>query len=180
MTLSACRPCFALILLAIAAGAATLEKLSIEEMSQKATLIVRGRVTGCAGEARGTVIYTACTLAVTDRWKGGSGGSVQFLIPGGRANGLAQTFTGTPKFTSGDEYILFLWAGRSGVNQLIGLSQGVFDLKSQGSGDAKAQRAASSERMLDKAGNPVTDEAVEMRVSDLRNRVRNALAGEPK
>jgi hypothetical protein len=160
----------------LASFAATLEKLTTEEMSQKATLIVRGRVTGCSGDVRGAIIYTACTVAVTERWKGQAGTRVQVWIPGGTARGLVQTFTGTPKFTDGDEYVLFLWAGRSGLNQVIGLSQGVFDLKPTGiSGTVKAKRSASTERMVNKAGEEIADQSIELRVSELKAQVQRAL-----
>jgi hypothetical protein len=88
-----------------------------------------------------------------------------------------QTFTGTPKFSGGDEHVLFLWAGRSGVLQIIGLSQGKFDMKVTKSGEALVHRAAAGERMLDKTGNQVQDQAVEMSAGELRARVRRALAG---
>ena len=165
-----------LCLFAMAAAAATLEKLTTEEMTQKATLIVRGRVSNCSGQMRGPVIYTACNVAVTERWKGAAGAAVQVWIPGGAAQGLVQTFTGTPKFTNGDEYVLFLWSGRSGLNQVIGLSQGVFDLTPTAAGQVTAKRAASAERMLNSAGQEIRDEAVELRVSELKAQVRRALA----
>jgi hypothetical protein len=165
-------------LLAAFAGAATLEKLSVEEMAQKATLIVRGKVTGCAGENRGSMIYTRCQMTVSERWKGEAGTQVDFVVPGGTARGLTQIFTGTPKFATGEEHVLFLWAGRSKINQVIGLSQGKFDIKVDGKGSPVVQRAATSEVMLDKSGLPVTDTRMEFGVSELRNRVRQALAAE--
>ena len=165
-----------LCLFVTASGGATLEKLTTDEMAQKATLIVRGRVSNCSGQVRGPVIYTTCTVSVTERWKGTSGPTVQVWIPGGAAQGLVQTFTGTPKFTNGDEYVLFLWSGRSGLNQVMGLSQGVFDLTPTATGQVTAKRAASAERMLNKAGEEIRDEAVELRVSDLKAQVRRALA----
>ena len=157
---------------ALAAGA-TLEKLSVEEMSQKSTLIVRGRIAGCSGEIEGSVIYTACNVAVSERWKGQSGPQVRFVIPGGTARGLVQTFTGTPKMNSGAEYVLFLWAGRSGINQVIGMSQGVFNVDT-----GVVTRKATSERMVDKEGNDIPDEPVRLGVDELRRRVRQALAAE--
>ena len=54
--------------------------------------------------------------------------NVHFIVPGGRVQNLTQTFTGTPKFNADEQYVLFLWVGRSGVPQIIGLSQGVFDV----------------------------------------------------
>jgi hypothetical protein len=162
----------------IAAGA-TLEQLSVEQMAQKATAIVRGRVSGCTGEMRGSVIYTRCTVAVTERWKGQTPPETDFITPGGAAQGLVQIFTGTPKFTNGDEHVLFLWAGRSGIYQIIGLSQGKFDLKVTKAGEDEVYRSAAAERMLDKAGNDVQDQPVSMTASELRRRVKRALAAEP-
>ena len=153
---------------------ATLEKLSIEEMSQKSTVILRGRIAGCAGDQRGSVIYTRCKVQVMERWKGSAASQIDFLIPGGTARGLTQTFTGTPKFNAGDEYVLFLWAGRSGNLQVIGLSQGIFDVNS-GDKAVMVKRAASSETMIDKNGQSVRDESVEMTAEALRRRVALAL-----
>src|SRR5688572_15056038 len=102
-------PIVSLICVSLMSGA-TLEKLSIEEMSQKSTLIVRGRIAGCAGDQRGSIIYTRCRVQVTERWKGSAAAQVDFLVPGGSAGGLTQVFTGAPKFKAGEEHVLFLWA----------------------------------------------------------------------
>ena len=135
--------------------AATLEKLSIEEMSRKSTLIVRGQVTQCTGETRGPLIFTRCRVRVSERWKGTAGVAVDFLVPGGTAGGFTQKFTGTPRFGPCEQYVFFLWTGRSGATQIIGLSQGVFDVQPDGKGGVVARRAASTELMLDAAGQPV-------------------------
>jgi len=160
------------------ARAATLEQLTIEQMSAKSTQIVRGRIMNCAGEMRGSVIYTRCRVSVTETWKGNAGALTEFIMPGGTYRDLSQTFTGGPKLTSGQEYILFLWAGRSGTNQIIGLSQGVFNLEND-SKSIQAKREASSEVMLGSDGTPVNDAPVRMNVSELRSRVATAV-GEAK
>lgn len=166
-----------LVVYAVALGqAATLEKLTLEEMSQRATLIIRGKITSCVGEARGAVIYTRCHVNVNETWKGQGGATTSFLTLGGKSRGLVQTYTGAPKLVEGEEYVLFLWAGRSGVPQVIGLSQGVFDLNPAAKGGSTASRAASSELMLDKAGRQVRDESIELRTDELRARVESALA----
>jgi hypothetical protein len=158
------------------AFSATLEQLSIEQMTQKSTAIVRGRVTGCAGELRGSVIFTRCGLAVSETWKGTAAAKLDFLVLGGTARGLSQTFSGAPKFNANEEFVFFLWTGKSGVPQIIGLSQGVFGVTVSKAGQATARREATSEVMLDSAGNPVRDETVALSVSELRNRVKKALA----
>jgi hypothetical protein len=158
--------------------AATLEYLSLNDMAKKSTAIVRGRVQSCAGEFRGSVIFTHCKVAVSEQWKGASQPLVDVATPGGTARGMAQNFSGSPKLAVGQEYVLFLWTGKSGMTQVIGLSQGIFDLKANTKGQTMAQRAATTERILDEAGNEVTDSSIEMQVRDLKNRVSHALAGE--
>jgi hypothetical protein len=169
-----------LLLLCLPAIGATLEQLSIEQMAQQSTMIVRGRVTGCAGEMRGRVIYTRCGVAVTETWKGTAGGTLDFVVLGGTARGLSQTFTGAPKFSPNEQFVFFLWVGKSGVPQIMGLSQGVFEVTFSSSGKATVHRAATSELMLDKAGNPVRDEPLTLAVEDLRTRVNKALGGGSK
>jgi hypothetical protein len=58
---------------------------------------------------------------------------------------------------------------------VIGLSQGVFTLKSDGKGGMLATRSASTEAMLDRrTGQVVNDETLRLRVGDLRARVSAA------
>jgi hypothetical protein len=88
---------------------------------------------------------------------------------------MTQTFAGTPQLNVGEEYVLFLWSGRSGINQLIGLTQGVFQLAADTKGDTVAVRAASTEPMVDAAGNAVTDRPVRYRASELKALVQRVL-----
>jgi hypothetical protein len=173
------RTLFAVIsfLCASASLAATLEKLSIDDMTQKSTIVVRGRINSCAGEQMGSVIHTRCRVSVTERWKGTAGSQLDFFVPGGTARGLTQVFTGIPNLARGSEYVLFLWAGKSGSLQVIGLSQGVFDVKADGT---TVKREASTERMLNAAGHPIRDEGIEMSVATLKQRVQGALGGASK
>ena len=59
---------------------------------------------------------------------------------------------------------------------ITGLSQGVFDLKSDLQGQTVASRAASAEVMLDSAGRPAHEDAIALKLTDLRNQVSRALA----
>jgi hypothetical protein len=165
------------LLLSSCAIAATLEKLTVDQMAQQSTLIVRGRITGCAGEARNSVIYTRCSVAVSETWKGSARSQVDFIVPGGRVRTLSQTFTGTPRFNADEQYVLFLWVGRSGTPQIIGLSQGVFDVSVKPTGETSVRREASTELMLDSNGKRIQDEAISSSLSELRQQVNRALAG---
>jgi len=150
---------------------ATLERLSLDDMIGKSTLIVRGTVAGASAAASGPVIYTHYTVRVTERLKGQADSTVDVSIPGGTANGLRQTFAGAPTLNKGDDFVFFLYTGRDGRTTILGLTQGLFSL-SAGS-DPVSTRAASRELMLDRVtGRPVKDETMVMRLSALRSRIK--------
>ena len=158
--------------------AATLERLTLDGMIDKSTEIIRGRVLSSRTAMRGPVIYTFATVQVVERWKGPRAGRVEVAVPGGAHGGLHQSFSGAPSLARDTEYVLFLWTGNSGITHVIGLSQGVFNLKKNQEGEVVVERAASREVMLDaKTGRQVQDEAMSMRIEDLRGRVERALAG---
>src|SRR5215472_13660975 len=115
-------------------GAATLSRLSLDDMITQSTSIVHVRVTGSYAAFRGQVIYTHYQAQVLERWKGAGQSTVEVALPGGIANGFQQSFPGTPQLTEGKEYALFLWTSPTGLTQIIGLTQGLFDLSTDTSG----------------------------------------------
>lgn len=170
-----------LIAWGLAAQAATLEYLSIDEMTEKATAIVRGRIAGSEARFFGPLIYTHYTVEVLERWKGPDVQQLDVVVPGGTVQGSRQTFSGAPALVGGEEYVLFLWTGASGLTHVVGLSQGAFSLKSDDTGEATASRVAATEGMIDpKTGRVVADKALRVRLSDLRLRVKERARGEAK
>ena len=169
----------ALSILVACLSGATLERLTLDEMIAKSTAIVRGRVAGFRTAFRGPVIYTFFTVQVLERWGGPEASQVEVAVPGGIAKGLSQSFSGAPKLTPGDEYVFFLWTGKSGITQIIGFSQGLFSLRPDGQGGLLALRSPSAEAMLDaKTGRVVSDEPVRIKLSDLRTQVSGATASQ--
>jgi hypothetical protein len=162
------------LLLGIALQSATLERLSIDDMARKSTAIVRARISGSYTAQHGSFIYTHYKAQVTEVWKG-TATAVDFAVPGGVLGPYRQVVSGAPRLAAGSEYVLFLWTGSSGLTQLIGLSQGVLNLAPDKDGGLMATRAASRELMLDSQGRPVSDQAISMRLSDLRGQVRTTL-----
>jgi hypothetical protein len=149
--------------------ATTLEQLSLDEMIQKSTAIVRARVTGSHSAARGGNVYTYFQLQVLESWKGSI--AMEVAVPGGVADGIRQSVAGAPELKPGREYVLFLWTSRSGLTQLMGLSQGLFHVSEDGSGGVLARRPPASELMLDRSGNPVEDRSLSIQIRDLRAQV---------
>ena len=157
---------------AAALPAATLERLSLDEMIVKSTAIVRGKVLNSFTAADEPVFYTHYRIQVSDTLKGPARGTVEIQLPGGVVNNLRQTFAGVPQFDAGDEYIFFLWTGKSGATQVLGLTQGLFSVTPGGAADPLTTRAASHEVMLERSsGKQVKDQMLTMRLSELRSRI---------
>jgi hypothetical protein len=163
------------------AEATTLQQLSLGEMTQKATAIVRARVTGATEVLRGSDVYTVYQLETLESVKAPNGITpTDVAVPGGVAGGMRQVVAGVPLLEAGREYVLFLWTSRSGLTQLMGMSQGLFRVERTTTGDVIATRAAASEQILDSAGRAVRDETLSMPWAELKSKVTKTLtAGRP-
>ncbi len=162
------------ILSALVAGLAqgtTLELLGMDGLIDKSTQVVRGRVSSCEGGYRGSMIYTQCTVEVLETMKGAPIARTRFSVPGGRVNRVRQSIAGAPQFQVGGEYVLFLWTGASGFTQILGLSQGKFEVRGSGATQAATRDALSDVTMLDGMGQPVQDAGVRMTLAVLRQRM---------
>jgi hypothetical protein len=157
------------------AGATTLLKMSMDDLILQSTAIVRAHVTGSRTAMSGKDIYTYYQLQVSETLKKGAILPAEFAVPGGVYGNLRQIGIGSPEFTEGQEYVLFLWTSRSGMTQVIGLSQGMFKLTRDASGETVLNRPAIADQMLDKSGKPVSDKAITMKWSDLRGLIVKTL-----
>lgn len=164
------------MLTALVGGAATLEQLSEGRLIGESTEIVRGRVNFCQQTYRRPMIWTTCEVTVTERLKGPAGATVTVAVPGGTAAGLRQSYEGAPVLVRGTEYLFFLWEGKSGLKQLMGLGQGLFDVTRDSAGNLIAVRGKSSAEMRDARGNVVEDTGMSLSLGTLRQRVQGRLA----
>jgi len=126
-------------------GAATLETLSLERLVLESTAIVRARASEPRAMRRGPVIYTVYSLSPSEQLKGASIGAPTAAVPGGRIGDAEQHFAGAPELVPGREYLLFLWTGPSGLTQITGLSQGLFELQTDSEGEWIAVRLLDPE-----------------------------------
>jgi hypothetical protein len=159
----------------IPAGATILQQLTLDDMARKSTLIVRARVTGSSEVVRGGDVFTLYKFETLEVLKSGTAAQ-EVAVPGGVAGGMRQVVAGAPTLRAGREYVLFLWTGRSGLTQLMGMSQGVFSVERTTTGDGLASRVAAGEQMLDVAGHAVPDQPLSMSLTELKTRVSKALA----
>lgn len=158
-------------------AASTLQRLSLTDMIQKSTLIVRGTIQpGTSATLRGPLIYTHYHASVTTAFKGTPGPVVDIAVPGGALNGLQQPVAGAPKLTPGQDCVLFLWTSRSGLTQVIGLSQGLFNVTTNAQGQLVVSRNATTSPMLDSSGNSVTDTNFQIPLAQLKTKIQTVLA----
>src|ERR1700730_1803746 len=145
----------------------TLQQLSLDDMIRLSNVIVRGKAQPTFSNYRGSIIYTHYQVQVSETLKGPASSQLDIVVPGGSANHFQQTFAGAPTLAPGQDYVLFLWTSKSGLTQVIGLSQGLFVVTTNASGQLMVTRAASTERMVNAVGQPVSDSNMQMLLSDL-------------
>lgn len=172
-----------LILLALAVGclpASTLQRLSLNDMIQKSTMIVRGTIQpGAVPALRRSLIYTHYQVSVTTAFKGSPGKTIDVAVPGGALNGTQQMVAGAPTLAPGEDCVLFLWTSKSGLTQVIGLSQGLFNVTTNAQGQVMVSRGAISAPMLDSGGQVVTPSSIQMSLGQLASQIQTVLAGSP-
>ena len=168
-----------LLLAASLAGlqATTLQQLSLKDMIQQSTMIVRCTATPAGASFRGSIIYTHYQLQITDVLKGHAGDQLDVAVLGGTAQGKRQYYAGAPALTTGQDYLLFLWTSKSGLTQVIGLSQGLFTVVVNASGQAIIVRSAATQRMVNSSGQQVSDSDVVMSLSDLKALIQSVVSG---
>jgi hypothetical protein len=161
-----------LALVALPLQCATLDQLSMRDMIAKSTAIVRAKVVSSYAAMSGPVVYTHYQLQVSERYKGAAQSTVDLAIPGGIANGIRQVWGGAPQLDNGADCVFFLWTGKSGLTQVMGLSQGLFTVAQDGSTDPAVTRTASHETMLDhNTGRAVHDQTLTMPLSGLKAQI---------
>lgn len=164
----------ALLYAVTAANGATLQQLSMSQMTDLATSVVRARITGTSAAVSNVsgqpTIYTHYKLEVNEVWKGEP--VTEVTMPGGTANGQRQSFPGVPDLHVGGEYILFLWKSpATGIVHTIGLTQGIFEITRQTDGTPLASRRQSGELMVDASGSRVSDQAISLKLAEMKSRV---------
>ena len=119
----------ALFLTTAAAPATTLLRMSLEQMTQAAAVIVRAQClensTGWdAGE-----IWTFTSFDVQEIWSGSAPNEITVRLLGGRVAGVTSTVSGVPRFRPGEEVVLFLEPTPRGDFSIVSWQQGTFRIR---------------------------------------------------
>jgi hypothetical protein len=108
------------------------------EMVRGSQLVVYGRVVDVRGQQTSDrrSIETIVTVSVAQALKGQPGATVAFRLPGGEVGRYRRVVVGVPRFTSGDDVIVFLRGAAPALPTVFGLSQGLYRVARTGDGGA--------------------------------------------
>jgi hypothetical protein len=124
---------FSLVFAALLAAAARVEAIvyvaaDFQTLVTEARTIVLGRIASLDTEwtegRRG--IETLLSIEVERTLKGSAGDSVTVRVPGGQMGPYLSVMPGAPRFTEGEEVVLFLAGAPPELPHILALSQGVF------------------------------------------------------
>lgn len=126
----------ALLLAAVAAGvrATTLQRMTIEELAATAPVIARVRCIASESRWEQGRIWTLTQVEVHELLKGSAPRQITLRLLGGKVGGLIAKVEGVPRFTAGEEAIVFLEPSRAGGWGVVSWVQGTFRISRAGAG----------------------------------------------
>ena len=168
----------ALLVVASVANASVVIPLSVEQLAQKAAVVVRGRVTAHHADwTRGGRIVTTTTVAVTAALKGQPAATVEVRSLGGLVGGVGQQVAGEVHFADGEEVVVFLRPTglKGGSYAVVGMAQGKFAVATSAQGQLATQNLEGL-GFVDEPGQPAVERKAEpVPLSDLEARIRRAV-----
>jgi hypothetical protein len=131
MSLRLCRLLFAIACLTAAssAGASSVQQLSLERLSREADVIVRGRVAEITNRAASErrPATTVIKIDVERQLKGPPTAALTVAQPGGAEADISLGVAGAPKFSPGEDLIVFVKRRRANEEfRIVGGKQGKF------------------------------------------------------
>ena len=104
----------------------TFARMDLREMAARAAYVARVRCVATTNWADASLVWTLTTFEVAEAWKGDPPARFTVRLPGGEAAGLRATVEGAPRFTVGEEDVLFLEPGRERQMNIVSWAQGTF------------------------------------------------------
>ena len=141
----------ALLLLTTApALATTVLRFSLEELVERADLVVHGTCAEVKGRETPDGVVTDVTIRVARTLKGAASETLQFTTYGGATESRGTFIAGSPQFEKGEELIVFLdRPNRVGYRMAIGMSQGKYTVHEDAAGRKVATRNLAGLRFVD-------------------------------
>ena len=117
-------------ILSAPAFATTVARLNLEQLVQRADLIVQGHVESvyCQWDEVRRLVFTYISIRVDEPIKGERRQSVLIRQIGGTVGTIQMSIAGVPQFTSGEMAIVFLKHQDDSTFQVVGMSQGLYKI----------------------------------------------------
>jgi len=163
----------ALLSTVLPAIATTLARLDVGQMVAHAAGVIRARCVAVATRADARGIWTLSTFERHENWKGSLPPRIVVRLPGGAVGGRRETVEGVPRFTPGEEVVLFLEPLSTGEWTITGWALGTYRIRRDGPNELeRAVPDAGGMRLLDpNSGEFRTEPAGALSVAQLRAEV---------
>lgn len=168
------------LLLGTQAGATSLLRTDVAELSTTSDTVVHGTVrrvqSRWSGDRRR--IVTDVEIEVTEALKGEPGHTLVVTQPGGRVGDIGQVVHGLASFSPGEEVVVFLEQRGKSAFRVAGMAQGKFQVKRDPDGKAvlAVPEPTGDSLLLDPVTRQPTVSAMKpMPLSELKASVRTAL-----
>jgi hypothetical protein len=164
-----------------AGRATTLARLSLDDLARAATLIVRARCTATSSRWEGGTVWTFAEFDVSETFKGSAPQRVTVRLPGGQAKGITVHVEGAPRFTAGEEGVLFLEKTRMGDYAITAWTEGTFRLRRDAqTGRETVTQDSAALAIFDPATRQFRGEGLRnLSLDEFRSRLTAALSRQP-
>jgi hypothetical protein len=158
--------------------ASTLARLSLDQLAWAADGVARLHCSSTVSQWENGSIWTLATVDVVESMKGNLPAQLIVRVPGGRMGHLTATVDGTPKFSPGDDAIVFLERSRAGGYSVTGWVEGTFRIsRDPQTGHETVTQDSSAFAVFDVASHAFRVEGVRrMPLEQFRARVIAAIA----
>lgn len=168
----------AILLVSSAAQGTLLVPLTIEDLTRKSDVVVRGTV--LAQDARWSpdrhLIYTFVRVRVDETLKGAADAEVMVQRPGGTLGDITQRVHGAPEFADGEQVVLFLarLPSRTPMYVVEGMAQGKLKVEGAAQDALVVQDARAASFVA--GGKIAPGTASTFKLKDIVDRIRQTAA----
>ncbi len=106
--------------------ATTLARLSLDQLAAAADAVARVRCASVVSRREDGEIWTVTRFDVVETMKGSLPTRITVRLPGGRVGHWTAAVDGAPRFTAGDEAVIFLERSRAGGFSVAAWVEGTF------------------------------------------------------
>ena len=152
--------------------------MDVRALALRATSIVRARCIAEGSRTDAGSVSTFTTFETVERWKGAATPQFTIRLPGGEAAGLSVRVEGAPRFSPGEEAVLFLAITRSGDVTILTWAQGTFRIRmNPRAGVEEVSQDTGGLRLLDpRSSGAAAGGRQSLPLSALRQQVARALS----